>query len=91
MKTKTVPSSTLAAFAAALAAKRETAAAAAAASAEVKRLAEEIGLPADSVLLKADDRSAEVAAIWTVRNVREIPAREDRFHSFKVIKEAAAA
>lgn len=86
MRSKTIPAATLAAFAAALAAKRETAAAAAAASAEAKRLAEALGLPSDSILLKADDRSLEVAALWTERPVREIAARVDSFHSFKVTK-----
>lgn len=86
MKTKTVSASTLAQFAAALVSKRETAAAAAAASAEVRRMAEEFGLPAESVLLRADDKSAEVAALWTERPVRAIEARVDTFHTFKTIK-----
>lgn len=86
MRTKTVSAQTLSAFAAALAAKRETAAAAAAAAAEVRRMAEELGLPSESVLLKAEDRSGEIAALWTERAVREIPARVDTFHTFKVVK-----
>ena len=86
MKTKTVSAVTLVAFAAALAAKRETAAAAAAAAKAAKDLAEALGLPSESVLLKADDRSTEVCALWTERPVREVAARVDTFHSFKVVK-----
>jgi hypothetical protein len=86
MKTKTVKGPLLAQFVVALATKRTTAAAAAAASAEVKRLAEEIGLPAESVLLRDEERAVEVAAMWTERSVREIPARVDTFHSFKQVK-----
>lgn len=91
MRSKTVSAATLAAFAAALAAKRETAAAAAAAAKAAKDLAESLGLPAESVLLKSDDRSTEVAAIWTERPVREVAARVDTFHSFKVTKAPAPA
>jgi hypothetical protein len=90
MKTKTVPAATLTAFAAALAAKRETAAAAAAAAAEAKRLAEEIGLPADSILLRDESRTMEIAALWNVRSVRAIEARTDTFHSFKITKDPTA-
>lgn len=86
VKTKTVSAATLAAFASLLEAKRTTAAAAAAAAKAAKVAAEELGLPAESVLLKADDRSAEIAAIYTVRPVAAIAEREDRFHSFKVVK-----
>lgn len=85
MRTKTVSAQTLSAFASALEAKRVTAAAAAAASAEVRRMAEEFGLPAESILLRADDKSFEIAALWTERSVREIPSRVDRFHSFKSV------
>ena len=85
MKTKTVTAATLTQFAALLEAKRATAAAAAAAKA-AKVAAEELGLPAESVLLRSDDRSTEVAAIYTVRPVAAIAEREDRFHSFKVVK-----
>jgi len=91
MRSKTVPAATLVAFAAALAAKRETAAAAAAAAKTAKDLAESLGLPSESILLKADDRSTEVAAIWTERPVREIAARVDSFHTYKVTKEATVA
>jgi hypothetical protein len=87
MKTKTIPFATLSTLIVALNRKRETAAAAAAASSEVKRLVETLGLPADSVLLRDENRSIEVAAMWNERNVREIPARVDQFHSFKVTKE----
>jgi len=87
MKTKTIPFATLSTLIVALNRKRETAAAAAAASGEVKRLVETLGLPADSVLLRDESRSIEVAAMWNERNVREIPARVDQFHSFKVTKE----
>ena len=86
MRSKTVSAAVLAQFAAALAAKRETAAAAAAAAKAAKDLAESLGLPAESVLLRSDDRSAEIAAIFTVRPVAAIAEREDRFHSFKVVK-----
>ena len=86
MKTKTVSAATLAQFAALLEAKRATAAAAAAAAKAAKVAAEELGLPAESVLLRSDDRSAEIAAIYTVRPVAAIAEREDRFHSFKVVK-----
>jgi 3-dehydroquinate synthase class II len=86
MKTKTVTAATLAEFASLLEAKRTTAAAAAAAAKAAKVAAEALGLPAESVLLKADDRSAEIAAIYTVRPVAAIAEREDRFHSFKVVK-----
>ena len=89
MKTRTVPASTLAAFAAALVAKKEAAAAAAAAAKTAKDLSEALGLPSESVLLKSDDRSTEVAAIWTERPMREIPARVDTFHSYKVTKAPA--
>lgn len=87
MKTKTVKGDLLPRLVAALAAKRATAAAAAAASAEAKRLAEEIGLPGESVLLRNEEKSVEVAALWTERSVRAIDARVDSFHSFKVTKE----
>jgi hypothetical protein len=86
VKTKTVTAATLAEFASLLEAKRTTAAAAAAAAKAAKVAAEALGLPAESVLLKADDRSTEVAAIYTVRPVAAIAEREDRFHSFKVVK-----
>ena len=89
MRSKTVPAATLAAFAAALAAKRETAAAAAAAAKTAKDLAESLGLPSESVLIKSDDRSTEVAAIWTERPMREVAARVDTFHAYKVTKVAA--
>ena len=86
MKTKTVSAADLSAFAALLEEKRATAAAAAAAAKAAKVAAEALGLPAESVLLKADDRSMEVAAIFNVRPVAAIAEREDRFHSFKVVK-----
>ena len=88
MRQKTVTLAQLSTLAAALAAKRSTAAAAAAAAAEVKRQVEALGLPPESVLLRSDDspRTVEVAAIWTERPVREIAARVDTFHAFKVVK-----
>ena len=86
MKSKTVTAETLALFAAAIEQKRVTAGLAAKASKAVKELAELIGLPAESVLLKADDKTLEVAAIFNVRPVAAIAEREDRFHSFKVVK-----
>ena len=86
MKTKTIPFATLSTLIVALNRKRETAAAAAAASAEVKKQVEALGLPSDSILLRDEDRIVEVAAMWNSRNVREIPARVDQFHSFKVTK-----
>jgi hypothetical protein len=86
MRQKTVSAATLAAFAVLLEEKRVTAAAAAKAAKAAKEAAEALGLPAESVLLKADDRSAEIAAIFTVRPVAAIAEREDRFHSFKVVK-----
>ena len=86
MKTRTVSALALAQFAALLAAKRETAAAAAAASKAAKIAAEALGLPSESVLLKADDRSSEIAALWNERAVAAIDARTDSFHSFKVVK-----
>ncbi len=86
MKTKTVSALALAQFAALLEAKRTSAAAAAAASKAAKVAAEALGLPSESVLLKSDDRSSEVAALWTERPVAAIAARVDTFHSFKVVK-----
>ena len=86
MKTKTVSAAQLLAFAALLENKRITAAAAAAASKAAKVAAEALGLPSESVLLKADDRSSEVAALWNERSVAAIAARTDSFHSFKVVK-----
>ena len=84
MKTKTVSAAALLQFAALLEAKRTTAAAAAAKAAKVA--AEALGLPSESILLKADDKSAEIAAIFTVRPVAAIAERVDSFHSFKVVK-----
>ena len=86
MKTKTVSAAQLLAFAALLESKRTTAAAAAAASKAAKVAAEALGLPSESVLLKADDRSAEIVALFTVRPVAAIAERVDSFHSFKVTK-----
>ena len=86
MKTKTINASSLTAFALALDEKRLTAAAAAKASKAVKELAELIGLPAESVLLKAEDKSMEIAAIFNVRPVAAIAERVDTFHSYKVVK-----
>ena len=86
VKTKTVTAATLAAFAIALEEKRTTAAAAAKANKAAKELAEALGLPSESVLLKADDRSAEIAAIFTERPVAAIAERVDKFHSFNVVK-----
>jgi hypothetical protein len=88
MKTKTVKGDLLPRLVVALAQKRATAAAAAAAAAEVKRLAEEIGLPAESILLRDEQRAVEVACLWTERAVRAIDARVDTFHTYKVTKEA---
>jgi len=86
MKTKTVSALALAEFAALLEAKRTSAAAAAAAAKAAKVAAEALGLPSESVLLRSDDRSSEVAALWTERPVAAIAARVDSFHSFKVVK-----
>lgn len=86
MKTKTVSALALAQFAALLEAKRTSAAAAAAAAKAAKVAAEALGLPSESVLLKSDDRSAEIAALWTERPVAAIASRVDMFHSFKVVK-----
>ena len=86
VKTKTVNALALAQFAALLEAKRTSAAAAAAAAKAAKVAAEALGLPSESVLLKSDDRSSEVAALWTERPVAAIAARVDTFHSFKVVK-----
>ena len=91
MKTKTVTAATLAAFASLLEQKRVTAAAAAAAAKAAKVAAEALGLPSESVLLKADDKSAEIAALFTERPVAAIAARVDSFHSFKVTKAPAPA
>ena len=91
VKTKTVTAATLAQFAALLEAKRTTAAAAAAAAKAAKVAAEALGLPAESVLLKADDKSAEIAALWNERPVAAIASRTDTFHSFKVTKAPATA
>ena len=88
MKTKTVTASSLAAFAVLLEAKRTTAAAAAAAAKAAKVAAEALGLPSESVLLRSDDKSAEIAALWNERSVAAIAARTDSFHSFKVVKGA---
>ncbi len=83
--------SQLVAFAALLEQKRVTAAAAAKAAKAAKEAAEALGLPSESVLLKADDRSAEIAAIFTERPVAAIAERVDKFHSFKVTKAPAPA
>jgi len=91
MKTKTVTAAQLLAFAQLLEAKRVTAAAAAAANRAAKVAAEALGLPSESVLLKADDKSAEIAALFTERPVAAIAARVDSFHSFKVTKAPAPA
>ena len=91
MKTKTVSAAALVEFASLLEAKRLTAAAAAAASKAAKVAAEALGLPSESVLLKADDKSAEIAALFTERPVAAIAARVDSFHSFKVTKAPAPA
>ena len=45
-----------------------------------------LGLPDETVLLKSDDRAVELLAAWNERAVREIPARVDKFHSFKQVK-----
>ena len=90
MKTKTVSAAALVQFASLLETKRVTAAAAAAAKA-AKVAAEALGLPPESVLLKADDKSAEIAALFTERPVAAIAARVDTFHSFKVTKAPAPA
>ena len=86
MRQKTVTAATLAAFASLLEEKRVTAAAAAKAAKAAKEAAEALGLPSESVLLKADDRSAEIVALFTVRPVAAIAERVDSFHSFKVTK-----
>lgn len=86
MRQKTVSASQLIAFAALLEEKRVTAAAAAAAAKAAKVAAEALGLPAESVLLKADDKSAEIAALFTERPVAAVAERVDKFHSFKVTK-----
>lgn len=86
MKTKTVTAAALADLAAKLENKRLTAAAAAAAAKEAKLAAEALGLPSESILLKADDKSREIAALWNERAVSAIPARVDSFHSFKTVK-----
>lgn len=86
MRQKTVTAATLAAFASLLEEKRVTAAAAAKAAKAAKEAAEALGLPAESIILKADDRSAEIAALFTERPVAAIAERVDKFHSFKVTK-----
>ena len=86
MKTKTVTAATLAEFAALLEAKRTSAAAASVAAKAAKVAAEALGLPSESVLLKSDDRTTEVAALWTERPVAAIASRVDMFHAFKVVK-----
>ena len=86
MRQKTVSAAQLLAFAALLEEKRVTAAAAAKAAKAAKEAAESLGLPSESVLLKADDRTLEVAALFTERPVAAIAERVDRFHSFKVVK-----
>jgi hypothetical protein len=86
MRQKTVTAATLAAFAAAIEEKRVTAAAAAKAAKAAKEAADALGLPSESVLLKADDKSLEVAALFTERPVAAIAERVDKFHSFKVVK-----
>ena len=90
VKVKTVNAVTLVALASALEEKRVTAAAAAKAAKAAKELAEALGLPAESVLLKADDKSAEIVALFNERPVAAIAERVDRFHSFKVTKTPAA-
>ena len=86
VKNKTVSAATLAQFAVLLEAKRTTAAAAAAAAKAAKVAAEALGLPPESVLIKADDKSVEIAALFTERPVAAIAARVDTFHSFKLVK-----
>jgi hypothetical protein len=88
LKTKTINSAELTAFAALLREKQITAAAAAAASRAAKIAAEALGLPSESVLLKADDKSSEILALWSERSVSAIAARVDSFHSFKPVKGA---
>ncbi len=90
MKVKTVNAAVLVCLAVALEEKRVTAAAAAKAAKAAKELAEALGLPAESVLLKADDKSAEIVALFNERPVAAIAERTDRFHSFKVTKIPAA-
>ncbi len=91
MRQKTIPAASLVAFAGLLEEKRVTAAAAAAAAKAAKVAAEALGLPAESVLLKADDKSAEITALWNERPVAAIASRTDTFHSFKVTKAPATA
>ena len=91
MRSKTVSAAQLLTFASLLEEKRTTAAAAAAAAKAAKVAAEALGLPSESVLLKADDKSAEIAALFTERPVAAIAARVDTFHSFKVTKAPAPA
>ena len=86
MRSKTVSAAQLLAFASLLEEKRTTAAAAAKAAKAAKEAAEALGLPSESVLLKAVDKSAEIAAIFTERPVAAIAERVDKFHSFKVVK-----
>ena len=85
MKTKTVQAEVLREFVEALKAKQDAAAAAAATAKRVKELVTTLELPDADVLLKSEDRSIEVLAAWNERNVREIPARTDKFHSFKPV------
>lgn len=91
MKTKTVTAAQLMNLAALLESKRVTAAAAAKAAKAAKEASEALGLPSESVLLKADDRSAEIAALWNERSVAAIAERVDKFHSFKVTKAPSPA
>jgi DNA-binding transcriptional regulator of glucitol operon len=85
MKTKTVKAEVLLEFVAALKAKQEAAATAAATAKRVKELVTSMELPDADVLLKSEDRSIEVLAAWNERNVREVAARTDKFHSFKPV------
>lgn len=85
MKTKTVKAEVLLEFVAALKAKQEAAALAAATAKRVKELVTSMELPDADVLLKSEDRSVEVLAAWNERNVREVAARTDKFHSFKPV------
>jgi hypothetical protein len=86
MKTKTVSLQDLSNLVCLLQLKKETAAAAAKAAKDAKEACEALGLPSESVLLKSPERELEVMALFNQRNVREIPARIDSFHSYTTTK-----
>lgn len=86
MRTRTIETETLANLDRLLTAKREAASASALADKAVKEAVQALGLESDTFLLKGRDGTIEILASFNERSVREIPARVDKFHSFKRVK-----